>query len=72
MQSKTVPRLIAVTEYSIAEHQQASAAFSQFEDCGVPCDCPRCSSAYHRLMSIQRQMEERRLGVPSRNYVQYD
>ena len=46
----------------------------QLEECGVPCECPRCKSAYHRLMSIQRQMEERerRFARPSRHYVQYD
>ena len=70
--SVSVPRPLAVTEYSFNEQQQASIAFRQFEDCGVPCECPRCASAYHRLMSIQRQMQERRLGVPSRNYVQYE
>ncbi|QNJ28173.1 hypothetical protein SynA1524_00464 [Synechococcus sp. A15-24] len=49
-------------------------AFRQLEECGIPCECPRCKSAYHRLMSIQRQMEERelRFARPSRHYVQYD
>ena len=66
--------LFAVTEYSLSEHKQATVALRQLEECGVPCECPRCKSAYHRLMSIQRQMEERELLFvrPSRHYVQYD
>ena len=66
--------LFAVTEYSLYEHKQAAGALRQLEECGVPCECPRCRSAYHRLISIQRQMEEReqRFARLSRNYVQYD
>ena len=66
--------LLAVAEYSLQEHKQAMIAFRQLEECGIPCECPRCKSAYHRLMSIQRQMEERelRFARPSRHYAQYD
>ena len=69
-----VPGLFAVTEYSLYEHKQATVALRQLEACGVPCECQRCKSAYHRLMSIQRQMEEReqRFARPSRHYMQYD
>ena len=65
---------LAVTEYSLYEHKQATVALRQLEECGVPCECPRCKSAYHRLMSIQRQMEEReqRFARPLRRYIQCD
>ena len=63
----------AVTEYSLSEHKQANIALRQLEECGVPCECPRCKSAYHHLMSIQRQMKERerRFARPSPHYIQY-
>ena len=63
-----------MTEYSLYEHKQAAVALRQLEECGVPCECPRCKSAYHRLMSIQRHVEERerRIGRPSSHYIQYD
>ena len=44
----------------------------QLEDCGVPCECPRCTSAYLRLESIQNEKEGREPRNPSRHYVQYD
>ncbi len=59
--------LFAVTEYSLNEYKHATVALRQLEECGVPCDCQRCKSAYHRLMSIQLQMKERerRFASPS-------
>ena len=44
----------------------------QLEDCGVPCECPRCVSAYYRLQKIQYEKEQRDLLRPSREYVLYD
>ena len=61
-----------MTSYTWNEQHQAGIAMRQLEDCGVPCKCPRCVSAYLRLTSIQRQMEARSLRRPSRHYVQYD
>ena len=64
--------LIVVTSYSWYEHYQADVAMRQLEDCGVPCECPRCTSAYLRLESIQNEKEGREPRNPSRHYVQYD
>ena len=63
-----------MTEYSLYEHKKATIALRQLEECGVPCECPSCKSAYHRLMSIQLQMKERerRFARPSPHYIQYD
>ena len=63
---------IAVTSYSWSEHYQAQVALRQLEDCGVPCECPLCATAYLRLQRIQHEKEERELRRPSRDYVQYD
>ena len=66
------PALIAVTLYTWSETYQADVAMRQLEDCGVPCECPRCVSAYYRLQRIQQDKEMRELRRPSRHYVQYD
>ena len=33
----------------------------QIEDCGVPCECSRCVSAYYQLQRIQHEKEQRDL-----------
>ncbi len=63
---------IAVTSYTWSENYQADVAMRQLEDCGVPCECPRCASAYYRLRRIQQEKEMRELRMPSRHYVYYD
>ena len=60
--------LIAVTSYTKNETYQASIAMRQLEECGVPCDCHSCVSAYHRLESIQLEKERRELRQPVRDY----
>ena len=62
----------SVTQYTWSENFQADIAMRQLEDCGVPCECPRCVSAYYRLQMIQHEKEQRDLRRPSRDYVLYD
>ena len=62
----------SVTPYTWSENYQADIAMRQLEDCGVPCECPRCVSAYYRLQRIQYEKEQRDLLRPSREYVLYD
>ena len=64
--------LITVHLYTRSEKNQADIAMRQLEDCGVPCECPRCISAYCRLQSIQQEKEQRELRMPSREFVFYD
>ena len=66
------PASVAVTSYTWSENYQAVIAMRQLEDCGVPCDCPRCISAYYRLQRIQQDKEERDLRRPSGGFVHYD
>ena len=61
-----------VTTYTWSENYQADIAMRQLEECGVPCECPRCVSAYYRLQRIQYEKEKRDLRRPSRDYVLYD
>ena len=61
-----------VTTYTWSENYQADIAMRQLEECGVPCECPRCVSAYYRLQMIQYEKEQRDLGRLSRDYVIYD
>ena len=64
--------LITVHPYTCSEKNQADIAMRQLEDCGVPCECPRCVSAYYRLQSIQQEKERRELRMPSREFAFYD
>ena len=64
--------LIAMHPYTCSEKNQADIAMRQLEDCGVPCECPRCISAYYRLQCIQQEKEQRELRMPSRDFVFYD
>ena len=61
--------LISVHTYTWSEKNQADIAMRQLEDCGVPCECPRCISAYYRLQRIQHEKEQRELRMPSRDFV---
>ena len=61
-----------MTPYTWSENHQVDIAMRQLEDFGVPCDCPRCISAYYRLQRIQQEKEERDLRRPSRDFVLYN
>ena len=61
-----------MSPYTWSENYQADIAMRQLEDCGVPCECPRCASAYYRLQRIQHEKEQRMLRRPSRDYALYD
>ena len=64
--------LITLHPYTYSEKNQADIAMRQLEDCGVPCECSRCISAYYQLQSIQQEKEQRELRIPSRYFVFYD
>ena len=72
LQSKYVFRPNRGDFIFLPEDYQAQVALRQLEDCGVPCECPLCATAYLRLQRIQHEKEERELRRPSRDYVQYD
>ena len=64
--------LITLHPYTYSEKNRADIAMRQLEDCGVPCECSRCISAYCRLQSIQQEKEQRELRMPSRDFAFYD